>query len=79
MVDHCRWPGREPVEQLNWKYDQALKPSGKLVAVPASWWGDYQKEQILLGSVPHQEREIRRMIDGYGRRAFEGLDLKGFA
>lgn len=80
MVDHLRWPGRESVEQLNWKYDQALKPSGGLAPVPAEWWGDYFQKFIYLedGEVPYQEEEIKKLLAKHGREAFAGLDLKGW-
>lgn len=78
MVDHLRWPGRESVEELNFKYDQALRPRGELAAVPAEWWGNYRRTDIDLTDVPYQEVEIRRLLDAHGQRSFEGLDLKGF-
>jgi hypothetical protein len=79
MVDHLRWPGREDVAKLNWKYDQALKPAGELAEIPAEWWGDYFKDFIYTDDeVPYQEAEIKRLLEVYGRSKFEGLDLKGF-
>lgn len=78
MVEHIRWPGRETVEQLNWKYSQALEPKGRLVDVPAEWWGSYRKTDINLHDVPYQEQEIQKMFNAHGMRAFAGLDLKGF-
>jgi hypothetical protein len=79
MVDHLRWPGRETVEKLNWKYDQALSPKGVLRVTPKEWWGDYRSERIKFeNSVPYQEAEIRRLLIEHGREAFIGLDLKGF-
>lgn len=79
MVDHLRWPGRESIDHLNWKYDLALKPSGELVSVPSAWWGSYDKAAVDLLGIPWQDAEIRRLLDAHGRRAFEGLDLKGYA
>lgn len=78
MVDHLRWPDREDVAKLNWKYDQALKPGGTLVEVPREWWGDYYKDFIYPDDVPYQEAEIARLIKEHGRDKFAGLDLKGF-
>lgn len=78
MVDHLRWPGRESVEELNFKYDQSLKPRGRLIDVPAEWWGNYRTEDINLHDVPYQEQEIQKMFNVHGMRAFAGLDLKGF-
>lgn len=79
MVDHLRWPGRESVEQLNWKYDQALRPGGRLEQIPESWWGSWRKDLVSTIGVPYQESEVLRLVNAHGRRAFEGLDLKGFA
>lgn len=78
MVDHIRWPGRETVEQLNWKYDQALKPTGHLDWIPSAWWGDYRQNLIDIDSIPYQESRIVDMINKHGREAFKGLDLKGW-
>lgn len=78
MVDHLRWPGRESVEQLNWKYDQALNPSGRLEEIPKDWWGDWRKELVSVSGVPYQEAEIAKLLAANGRTAFAGLDLKGF-
>jgi hypothetical protein len=78
MVDHLRWPGRETVKQLNFKYDQALTPAGKLSACPKEWWDGHRPDLITLEGIPYQEDEIRRLLSEHGRGAFEGLDLKGF-
>ena len=78
MVDHLRWPERKSPEQLNWMYDQALKPGGRLEQVPAEWWGDYFKKFIYLDDVPYQELEIMRLIREHGMEKFMGLDLKGW-
>lgn len=79
MVDHVRWPGRETVKQLNWKYSQALEPPDKVSPVPDEWWGAGGiQNEINLGGKPYQENEIIGMLQRYGPGAFEGLDLKGF-
>lgn len=77
MVDHLRWPGRRTIDELNTIYDWSLKPSGSLVEVPAEWWGTYRKDTIDVTDVPWQEAEIHRLLRAHGRKAFEGLDLKG--
>lgn len=78
MVDHIRWPGRDTIEQLNWKYDQALKPTGHVDWMPDSWWGDYRQSLIDVDGIPYQESRIVDMLNKHGREAFAGLDLKGF-
>lgn len=77
MVDHLRWPGRRSIDELNTIYDWSLKPSGELVDLPAEWWGQYSKDAVHVTGVPWQEAEIHRLLRAHGRKAFEGLDLKG--
>lgn len=78
MVDHVRWPVRESVAELNFKYDQALQPPQKLAAVPQEWWEGHAKGKITLEGEPYQERLIRQLLAERGLEAFAGLDLKGF-
>ncbi len=78
MVDHIRWPGRDTVEHLNWKYDQALTAPGELSIIPQEWWGPQDRAGIHLLTQPYQDLEIKRLIARYGRHAFDGLDLKGY-
>lgn len=78
MVDHLRWPGRESVEKLNWKYDQALSEPGKLAPIPTEWMDSAQAASISLNGIPWQEEEIKRLLAEHGHKAFEGLDLKGY-
>lgn len=77
MVDHLRWPGRETVDRLNEKYDEALVHSTSLSKVPEEWWRGYRKDKIRLETYPWQDGEIRKLIRKNGRPAFSGLDLKG--
>lgn len=77
MVDHLRWPGRDSVTRLNEKYDWALQEPKELTEVPKAWWGDYEKDRIMLDGIPWQDAEIERLIAEHGREAFTGLDLKG--
>jgi glycosyltransferase involved in cell wall biosynthesis len=78
MIDRLKWPERETVDHLNWKYDLALQPPTQLRTIPYSWWDGYHKELIDLNGVPWHEEEIRRLLREQGHGPFEGLDLKGF-
>lgn len=77
MVDHLRWPGRESVEQLNKKYDNALRPPKSLRQVPTEFLAYYDTGRLKLDGWPYQEAEVRKLIDRHGVEAFAGLDLKG--
>ena len=78
MVDYLRWPERDTINQINARYDQALWEPKTLANVPAEWWGDYYKDQIVLEDEPWQDYEIRRLLMKHGRDKFKGLDLKGY-
>lgn len=78
MMDHLRWPARESVEELNWKYDQALEKPARLSLAPPTWWEGVARDRIDTAGVPWQEEEIRRLLAEHGRARFAGLDLKGF-
>lgn len=79
MVDHLRWPGREAVARLNWKYDQALDlTKAAYTKIPSDWWA-MPTSMINLNDVPYQEEEIKKLIGAFGAAAFAGLDLKGLA
>lgn len=78
MTDHLRWPGREPVAQLNSKYDEALDERGiNLTPCSPAWWDGYDPSLIKLDGIPWQEAEVQRLISVHGRKKFQGLDLKG--
>lgn len=78
MNDHLRWPGRETVQELNWKYGQALQPPRNLTAADPSWWAPYDKSKIKLDGIPWQEFEIRRLVKEHGIEKFAGLDFRGW-
>lgn len=78
MVDHLRWPGRESIAKLNWKYDLALSAPEKLTPAPGEWEYDVMTAGVDLYGVPWQEAEIVRLLRAHGLLAFQGLDLKGF-
>lgn len=77
MVDHLRWPGRESVEQLNRKYDNALRPPKNLRQVPREFIEYYDMGRLKLDGWAYQEAEIRKLVERHGLEAFAGLDLKG--
>jgi glycosyltransferase involved in cell wall biosynthesis len=77
MVDHLRWPGRETVKDLNWKYDQALQNPARCSSVPVAWYEGLDPALILLDGEPWHEQEARRLLALHGSDAFKGLDLKG--
>lgn len=81
MVEHLRWPGRQPPEALNQMYDQALDEAGADIrSVPEYLWDGIASD--VLGHVdltgdPWQRGEIERLWREHGEDAFQGLDLKG--
>lgn len=78
MVDHLRWPGRETVAALNFKYGQAPYPvNASYAQIPKHWWAA-DKKLIDMTDVPYQEEEIKKLIEKHGRAAFAGLDLFGY-
>jgi hypothetical protein len=78
MVDHLRWPDRDTVQGLNWKFDQALDERGmKLSPIKYEWWFDYPSHLIYLYGTPWQEQEVKRLLSVHGKERFRGLDLKG--
>jgi len=79
MTETIRYPGRNTAEQLNTKYDNALKVPKHLSVAPLEWWGNYPRDLIALSGWPWHEGEIYKMIQKYGKDAFSGLDLKGLA
>lgn len=79
MVEKVRYAERSTVQQLNEKYDDALRPPRNLTSVPVEWWSHYPRGGIQLEGWPWHEGEVRKMADKYGLGKFEGLDLKGLA
>jgi len=77
MVETVRYPNRMTAQRLNEKYDDALRPPGRVSTTPSDWWRDYDPGLIQLNGWPWHEGEVRRMVDKYGLGKFEGLDLKG--
>lgn len=77
MADHLNFPNRRSYERLNTMYGEALKCDNTSPA-PEAWWEGYRREDIALDHVPWHEVEIRRLLEAHGRKAFEGLDLRGY-
>lgn len=76
LQEVLRWPDRETVEQVEWKYSQALDKTGlRLEQIPDNWIGDYPIHRVDLESPPWHEIEIKAILEKYGREKFKGLDL----
>ena len=79
MMEVIRWPGREPVAEVDRKYSQALDESEiKLSPIPDHFWGDYPKSLVRLKHNPWYIGECHRMLAEKGKDYFAGLDLCGF-
>lgn len=91
MTEVLRWPGREPVEFVDQRYNLAiyghyLRPPDGVTQMEhtigdglACWWEAYGSIQkhFDVHSVPWQESECRKLINKHGVEAFRGLDLFG--
>ncbi len=89
MTEILRWPGKEPLSEINKRYDWSVYGSAQrppdgvpkfdLMDVPASWWAGYEDlmQHIHLDAEPWQESECRKLVEEYGREQFAGLDLFG--
>lgn len=76
MQEVLRWPEREPVGAVDWKYSQALDETGRqLTRCPASWWQGYLMEAISLGDTPWQKAKCVELVREHGAERFEGLEL----
>ena len=80
MREVLRWPGREPVEKVDFKYSQALDESKMdCQPAPACWWEGYADimHHMDLDAVPWQEAECQRLMAEHGPERFAGLNLFG--
>lgn len=83
MVEVTRWPGRDPTQTINARYNLAVYQSDPAkvatAEVPATWWAPYAHlmKHLDLDAVPWQESECRRMMAQHGVERFRGLDLFG--
>ena len=79
-VERIRWPNRDTVEKVNWRYDLALDERKiKLSKIPDGWVTDLVRRNVFQGRTPWHRAELDAMISKYPREAFSGLDLKGLA
>lgn len=89
MTEVLRWPGREPVEVVDRRYNLAVygqdRPtiatsfSSDMSACPACWWEPYGSILKYLDEAaePWQEAKVRSLMYEYGPQRFAGLDLFG--
>jgi len=79
MTEVLRWPGREPISQVDWKYSQALDESGLATTpVPEEWWDGYDRNKIKHEVEPWFKKECERMWSEHGMKRFKGLNLWGW-
>ena len=78
MIERLRWPGRDTVEQVNWRYSLALEPAKRVTQIPHEWYYPEMKERIDIDQTPWHKSECRRLWDVYGPEPFKGLDLWGW-
>ncbi|MEM9064133.1 MAG: hypothetical protein AAGB51_01445 [Planctomycetota bacterium] len=80
MSETVRFPGREPAELIDRKYNQALDETGLgLAEAPDSWWAPYAdlRSEMNLNDSPWHEAEVLRFWQEHGSEMFEGLELWG--
>ena len=81
MQEVLRWPGREPVEAVDGRYNPAVygTPGDRMETVPHAWWQPYARwmEHLNVDAEPWQERQCREWMAEHGRERFKGLDLFG--
>jgi hypothetical protein len=80
MTEVLRWPGREPVHQVDQRYSQAPDWNGMMLApVPERWWEPYRHlmHYIDTNHEPWHETECRKLLELHGADRFAGLNLFG--
>ena len=79
MLEVTRWPGREPVHEVDARYAMSLDEVGAgLLPVPKAWWRHgLDRGMIDLCAAPWEAAECRRMLDLHGWARFNGLNLAG--
>ena len=78
MMEIIRWPNRETVAEVDWKYSQALQPPERVSRVPEGWWNAPEKALIRVEHEPWFKAECEHMWRRYGPDKFKGLNLWGF-
>lgn len=85
MTEVLRWPGREPVDVVDRRYNVAvygaesradMKPF-ELAECPPAWWSPYGhlKQFAEVDREPWQEREVVKLYAEHGPQRFAGLNL----
>jgi hypothetical protein len=81
IQEAIRWPGREPIYEINQKYDYAVYGGAQFqeALVPAEWWHGYEDlmDYLHIDAEPWQEAEAKRLYAEHGAAKFKGLDLFG--
>lgn len=79
MQEVLRWPGREPIQAVNDRYNPAVYGSSAMADVSADWWYPYQQwmKHLHIDAEPWQEKQCKQWIAEHGREKFQGLDLFG--
>ena len=91
ITEVLRWPGREPIEMVDQRYNLAVYGQYKtpgpgwagnigLAQAPMDlWWGPYAHLMCHLDTkqVPWQEAEVLKALEEHGPKRFAGLDLFG--
>jgi hypothetical protein len=91
VTEVLRWPGREPIEMVDQRYNLAVYgqyktpgpgwtgPQGLAQAPMDLWWGPYAHLMCHLDTkqIPWQEAEVLKAIEEHGVKRFAGLDLFG--
>lgn len=83
ITELLRWPGRQPVSEIDAMYNRAVYESDPattpMAAVPASWWEPYAGilHHLDVNRVPWQIQAVKNAIAEHGRERFAGLDLFG--
>lgn len=86
MTEVLRWPGREPVEVVDRRYNVAVygqetatDQGPPLADTPIGWWTRYEhlRGHMRIHADPWQEAECYRLLKEHGPKPFAGLDLFG--
>ncbi len=78
MIERLRWPNRDTVKQVDWRYSLALEPPRMLSPADPSWWKGNFKDLIRLGGFAWYQAECEMLRERYGMEPFKGLNLWGW-
>jgi hypothetical protein len=76
MVESIRWPWRERAA-VNAMYDRTVSEEGRKIEALPLHWIPQQFRELDVHAPPWQQAECRRLVEEYGREAFDGLNLYG--